>query len=123
MHDNSACCARPSLRERPLLSVEQASDLENMFKVLANDTRLRILHALIKGSEMCVTDIANLLEMKPQAISNQLQRLADLRIIDSRRDGNNVYYRVVDPCIVSLLDLGICLTEERAAQNAAAERG
>src|SRR5690606_26842884 len=99
------------------ISVEQASDLVNMSKTLANDTRLRILHAIIKGTEMCVTDIANLLEMKPQAISNQLQRLVDLRIVDSRREGNNVYYRIVDPCVVSLLDLGVCLTEESQPQR------
>jgi len=115
VREDFVCCPRPALRERPLLTVEQASDLENMFKILANDTRLRILHAIIKGTEMCVTDIANLLEMKPQAISNQLQRLVDLRIVDSRREGNNVYYRIVDPCVVSLLDLGICLTEESPA--------
>lgn len=110
------------MRDRALITVEQASDLENMFKVLANDTRLRILHAIIKGTEMCVTEIANLLEMKPQAISNQLQRLVDQRIVVSRRDGNNVYYRVVDPCIVSLLDLGICLTEESSSSTASEER-
>lgn len=121
MPDNSACC-RPLLRDRPLITVGQASDLENVFKVLANDTRLRILHAIVQRTEMCVTDIADLLEMKPQAISNQLQRLLDQRIIESRRDGNNVYYRIVDPCIVSLLDLGICLTEEPSAPIAATER-
>ena len=41
-----------------------------------------------------------------------LQRLSDRRILVSRRDGNNVFYRIADPCVTSLLDLGLCLIEE-----------
>ncbi len=74
-----------------------------MFKVLANDTQLRLLHALVRSDELCVTHPAALIGMKPQAISNQLQRLADLGILASRRDGNNIYYRVVDLCVRSQL--------------------
>ena len=66
-----------------------------MFKVLANDTRLRLLHALVRADELCVTDLAASLGMKPQAVSNQLQRLSDLGILASRRDGNNIHYRLV----------------------------
>jgi DNA-binding transcriptional ArsR family regulator len=47
--------------------------------------------------------------MTPQAVSNQLQRLVDRRILAARRQGNNVFYRVVDPCVTSLLELGLCL--------------
>ena len=50
--------------------------------------------------------------MKPQAVSNQLQRLSDLGILASRRDGNSIYYRLVDLCVRSLLDQGLCLVEE-----------
>lgn len=52
--------------------------------------------------------------MGPQAISNQLQRLADRRIVAARREGNRILYRVIDPCLPALLDLGLCLTEETA---------
>lgn|SRR5690625_5240143 len=118
MPNSTICCGpKPDLRERPLITIEQASDLENVFKVLANDTRLRILHALVRSDEMCVTDIADEVEMKTQAVSNQLQRLLDQNIIASRREGNNVYYKVVDPCIVRLLDQGICLTEDTTPCN------
>lgn len=107
------CCpAKPELKERPLLTTEQASDLEAVFKVLANDTRLRLLHALARAGELYVTDLAERLEMRPQAVSNQLQRLSDLGIIASRRDGNNIYYRLVDPCVMALLDQGLCLMED-----------
>ena len=48
----------------------------------------------------------------PQAVSNQLQRLSDLGILASRRDGNSIHYRLVDLCVRSLLDQGLCLVEE-----------
>jgi DNA-binding transcriptional ArsR family regulator len=79
---------------------------------LANDTRLRLLHALERAGEMCVTDLADAVAMKPQAISNQLQRLLDQGILASRRNGNNIHYRIADPCVTSLLDRGLCLMED-----------
>lgn len=106
------CCAKMALKDRPLLSSVQATGLAGVFKVLANDTRLRLLHALVRDDERCVTDLADSLEMKPQAISNQLQRLSDLGIVASRRDGVTIHYRLVDLCVRSLLDQGLCLMEE-----------
>lgn len=106
------CCARISLKERPLLSPIQAGGLAAVFKVLANDTRLRLLHALVRADELCVTNLAAAIGMKPQAVSNQLQRLSDLGILASRREGNNIHYRLVDLCVRSLLDQGLCLVEE-----------
>jgi ArsR family transcriptional regulator, lead/cadmium/zinc/bismuth-responsive transcriptional repressor len=50
--------------------------------------------------------------MKPQAVSNQLQRLVDKAILSSVRNGTNIHYRIVDPCIISLLDQGLYLTED-----------
>lgn len=110
---NKACCPpKPELSDRPLLSGLQACALEGTFKSLANATRLRILHALVRAGELCVSELAEALEMKPQAVSNQLQRLADRGIVDPRRNGVQIYYRIVDPCVVSLLDRGWCLTED-----------
>jgi DNA-binding transcriptional ArsR family regulator len=94
------------------LSPIHAGGVAAVFKVLANDTRLRMLHALIRADELCVTDLATSLGMKPQAVSNQLQRLSDLGILASRREGNNIYYRIVNGCVSPLLDLALCLTED-----------
>src|SRR5499427_8839418 len=102
----------PSLKARPPMTPIQAGGLAAVFKVLANDTRLRLIHALVRADELCVTDLAASVGMKPQAVSNQLQRLSDLGILSSRRDGNSIYYRVVDLCVRSLLDQGLCLMEE-----------
>src|SRR3984885_14846875 len=90
------CCNQPSLKERPLLSPIQAGGLAAIFKLLANDTRLRLLHALIRAEEIGVTDLAETIGMNPQAVSNQLQRLADLGIIACRRDGKKIIHRLVD---------------------------
>jgi len=79
---------------------------------MANDTRLRLLHALAREGELGVSALAREVGMKPQAISNQLQRLADRGILDSRRNGNGVLYRIVDPCVVNLLDQGWCLLKD-----------
>lgn len=109
---SETCTAKPSLEERSLMTPIQAGGLAVVFKVLANDTRLRLLHALVRAEELCVTDLADSVGMRPQAVSNQLQRLSDLGIIASRRNGNSVYYRVVDLCVRSLMDQGFCLMEE-----------
>jgi DNA-binding transcriptional ArsR family regulator len=97
--------------DRPLLPEESAVVLEALFKMLGNRTRLRMIYALTRAGEMCVTELAEALEMKPQAVSNQLQRLTDRGILASKRTGINIYYRVVDRCVVSLLDRGIHLKE------------
>jgi DNA-binding transcriptional ArsR family regulator len=81
------------------------------FKILANDTRLRLLHALVRSGELCVTDLADAVDMKPQAVSNQLQKLVSREILGCRRDGLHIRYRVIDKCVTAILDQGLCLTE------------
>jgi DNA-binding transcriptional ArsR family regulator len=103
---------KPRLVVRPLISSAQADGLERTFKVLANATRLRLLHALVKRPGLSVMALAQTVGMKPQAVSNQLQRLVDKGILSNVRNGTSIHYRIVDPCIMSLLDLGLCLTED-----------
>jgi ArsR family transcriptional regulator, lead/cadmium/zinc/bismuth-responsive transcriptional repressor len=111
--ERQPCCPpKPALKDRPLLRPIQAGGLAALFKVLANDTRLRLLHALVRADEMYVSDLAAALGMTPQAVSNQLQRLSDLGILASKRQGNSIAYRVVDPCVTTLLDKGLCLVED-----------
>ena len=114
-----ACPPKPALEDRRQINSAEAVDLMGLFKVLANDTRLLMLHALARSGELCVTDLATTLGMKPQAVSNQLQRLADRNIIRAMRQGNNIQYRIVDPCVLSLLELGLCLIEEAGQRGPA----
>ena len=103
---------KPGLAARPLISPEQSFDLTAIFKVLANDTRLRLLHALIREGEMCVSELSEALDMKQQAVSNQLQKMVDRNIVQHKRNGNHIYYRIVDTCIYDLIDRGFCIMEE-----------
>lgn len=107
-----ASVGKPSPRDRPLIDLKHAAALSRLLKIFANDTRLRLLHALERGGEVCVTDLAAAVEMAPQAVSNQLQRLADQGVVSARREGTRLYYRTADPCVAGILDLGFCLLEE-----------
>lgn len=113
--------AQPPLAERPLIDAVQARELVALFKVLANDSRLRLVHALERAGELCVSDLAAEVGMSPQAVSNQLQRLVDRGILAAERRGSNVFYRIVDPCVTSVLELGLCLNTA-SARRAAADR-
>ena len=106
------CSSRVPLADRPLLSFVEAVKVMALFKVMANDTRIRLLHHLVRSGEATVTDLAKTLGMKPQAVSNQLVRLSDTRMLASRREGNNVFYRVDNGCVAPLLDLALCLMED-----------
>lgn len=108
---NSTSPKKLVLLDRIDLSALQIVKLKRLFKMIANETRLLILHALIRTEELCVNDIARALNMKPQAISNQLQRMADKGILGSRREGNNIYYKITDPCVPEILDRALCLIE------------
>jgi ArsR family transcriptional regulator, lead/cadmium/zinc/bismuth-responsive transcriptional repressor len=110
--EENCCTPKSNLTDRPLLDINNAEGLSETFKILSNGTRLRILHTLVRTPNTSVSELAEQLEMKPQAISNQLQRLVDKGIVRSYREGNFIRYRIVDPCIVKLLDQGLCLTED-----------
>ena len=112
------CPSKPPLVERPLLGTETAAELARVYETLANDTRLRLLHVLLKEGEIYPSGLAAKLGMKPQAVSNQLQRLSDRGIVQTRREGNNVLYRIVDPCVIELIDRGLCLLEDMRASQA-----
>ena len=111
----AAEAGKPPLAQRPLLTPQQAAGLVGLFKVLGSDTRLRLLHALHRDREVPVGELAEQLRMRPQAVSNQLQRLADRGIVAARRDGNRIFYSIADPCVPAVLDLALCLTEETAS--------
>ena len=112
--------SKPSLAARELLTEAQAVELRGTFKVLASETRLRLLHALERSGELRVSELGAAVGMAPQAVSNQLQRMADRGIVAARREGSSIIYRVADPCVTALLELGLCLAEEAREGRAAA---
>lgn len=92
-----------------------AGELEGLFKILGNRTRLRLLHALAQCGELPVGRMAALVEMSYQAVSNHLRSLAGQGIVEGRREGTQVFYRIVDPCVPRLLESGLCITAELRA--------
>jgi DNA-binding transcriptional ArsR family regulator len=104
---------KPASVERPLLGLAESEDLAGLFEVLASDTRLRLLHALSILDDPCMSDLADAVGMKAQAVSNQLRKLVDLGILDTRRHGNHIHYRIVEPCVTKLLQHGLRIHQEQ----------
>lgn len=85
---------------------DELERLSNVFKLLGDLTRTEILWVLDKN-EMCVCDIANVLNMTKSSISHQLAILRSAGIVECRRDGKEVYYRLDDLHITKLYEIGI----------------
>ena len=85
---------------------EKLYDLAELFKVFGDTTRIKILWALAE-SEMCVCDIAALLNMTQSAISHQLRVLKQARLVRNRRDGKVVYYSLDDAHVKQIFEQGM----------------
>ena len=83
----------------------ESQQVAQLFKVLGDHTRIRILHALYR-SELCVCDLTAILGMNQSAVSHQLRVLRDARIVRSRKQGKNVLYSLDDSHIAGLIRLG-----------------
>ena len=92
--------------------VETLYDLAELFKVFGDSTRIRILWAL-EESEMCVCDIANLLNMTQSAISHQLRVLRQAALVKNRRDGKVVYYSLDDEHVQQIIAQGMVHVREK----------
>lgn len=81
-------------------------DLADFFKVLGDSTRSRIICALDE-SEMCVCDLAFLLNMTKSAISHQLRYLRQSNLVKNRKEGKNVFYSLADDHIKDIFEKGL----------------
>lgn len=94
-------------KARKLISDEQTiEDLAGIFKILSEPTRVRILQA-ISEEELCVCDIAAIMQMIPSAISHQLRILRSARLVKARKNGKMVYYTLDDDHVRNLFSEGI----------------
>lgn len=87
-------------------------DLADLFKIFGDTTRIKILCALFKA-EMCVCDIAALLNMTQSSISHQLRVLKQARLVKFRKEGKVVYYSLDDDHVKSIFDQGLHHISER----------
>jgi DNA-binding transcriptional ArsR family regulator len=86
--------------------------LIDTFRTLSNLTRLKIMHAL-RNEELCVCDLATLLEVNESAISRELRVLRTMRLVKHRRVGKRVYYMLDDDHVHQIFDAGLEHVKER----------
>jgi DNA-binding transcriptional ArsR family regulator len=84
------------LRRRLAEITKPLQRLAEHYSLLAGETRLKIIALLSDGGELCVCDLASILEMTPAAVSQHLSRLRSGRLVQSRRDGMTIYYRMTE---------------------------
>ena len=85
--------------------------LTEIFRVLGDPTRLRILDALSRG-ELCVGDLAARLGATESAVSHQLRLLRTARIVRTRRDGRMIFYSLDDTHVLTLFEQGLRHVQE-----------
>lgn len=90
---------------------EYLYDLAELFKVFGDSTRIRILYALFE-SELCVNDIAQLLNLGQSAVSHQLRILKDAKLVRFRREGKIIFYALDDEHVRNILSMGMEHVEE-----------
>ncbi len=90
---------------------EYLYDLAELFKIFGDSTRIKILYALIE-SELCVGDIAQLLNLSQSAVSHQLRILKDAKLVKFRRDGKTIFYSLDDEHVRNILSMGMEHVEE-----------
>ena len=94
-----------NLVKNKMITAKESNSLANFFKLFGDQTRIRIIFA-IDQSELCVCDIANILNMTKSSISHQLATLRKSGVVKSRRDGKEVYYSLDDEHVKLVYELG-----------------
>ena len=92
--------------KKKMLDNDMINEISLFFKILGDNTRVRILFAL-DNNEMCVCDIANVLNMTKSSISHQLSYLKDCNIVKSRKSGKEVYYSLDDDHVKEVFEVAI----------------
>ncbi len=86
---------------------ETMEHIANLFKGFADPTRVHILSLLQQKEELCVTDIAEAVELSQSAISHQLRILKQMHLIKFRREGKNIWYSLADDHVKTILQMGL----------------
>jgi len=87
-------------------STEMAERLAQLFSILGDGTRMRILF-LLRDTEFTVQALADELEMTHSAVSHHLRLFRPYQLVKSRKDGRNVFYSLYDDCVWNLLEAGV----------------
>ena len=111
--DNIECCDKVEVHEDLLQIVNdrmpdetKLNNLAELFKTFGDITRIRILYVLFE-SEVCVCDLAEMLNMTQSAISHQLKALKQSRLVKGRREGKSVFYSLSDDHVRTMIAQGM----------------
>ena len=111
--DRMLCCEETEVHEsaveqvrRQLPEDEVLYDLAELFKIFGDSTRVKILYALLEA-ELCVCDIAKLMEVSQSAVSHQLRVLKGSKLVKFRREGKTLYYSLADDHVIRILSQGM----------------
>lgn len=85
---------------------ETMEAIAELFKGFADTTRVQIL-SLLAREELCVTEIAEKVELSQSAISHQLRLLKQMHLIKFRREGKNILYSLADDHVLTILEMGL----------------
>ena len=111
--DSALCCEETEVHEGAVEQVrsqlpqdEVLYDLAELFKIFGDSTRVKILYALLE-SELCVCDIAKLMDVSQSAVSHQLRVLKGSKLVKFRREGKTLYYSLADEHVFRILSQGM----------------
>ena len=93
------------MAEAPLVPAALLDAAAARFRLLGDPTRLRLLRALYDADELTVQDLAAATDQSHANTSKHLRLLAEDGVVEGRRDGLHVHYRIVDPTLRRLCDL------------------
>lgn len=99
--------------EKGLPGMMEINLLSNLFKQIADPTRLKLLLA-VSHQELCVCDLAVLLSMTKSAVSHQLRYLREANLVRFRKEGKNTYYALQDECVEKVIEEALRHIQHRA---------
>ena len=94
------------LAKKNMIDDDTIFGVSNLYKVFSDETRLKILNALL-NTELCVCDISDILNMSHSSISHQLKTLRDMKLVKTKKIGKSVYYSLIDNHIEKIIRIGV----------------
>lgn len=97
--------------ESIILDEHTAAHVAELFSAFSDTSRVRILSVIVE-QEMNISSLAKLIGVTESAVSHHMRGLRQMRLVQSRREGKEVFYRVEDPHVIALFQQGLRHVQE-----------
>lgn len=104
-------------RVKSRIKNESPSEVASIFKALSDETRIKIAYALSIEKELCVCDVANIVEASTATASHHLRMLSKLGLAKNRKEGKLVYYSLDDDHVKQLIDIAFAHQKEGKSEG------